>query len=227
MEIDNKETEMSAWYENDELKPIDFFFAKNNIYKWNELDIDETEKNLFNEEKFEKTTTVFDLWEKRFHLRFVHMDDNLKFHYAVDAEEKCIPFIINIENIAATITRGNHLKRQIYIEPFAIGQASSLFNIHSHLMGIANEKMKDKKEKITNFLDFALLCLNAGRLPINKITYFKNLAVYYEGVEKVLYRGKEKYCLVARVISGKILLPKKNQCYNCNDNEKCNKDCFK
>ena len=32
------------------------------------------------------------------------------------------------------------------------------------------KNLKKKKEKITNFLDFALLCLNAGRVPINKIT---------------------------------------------------------
>ena len=33
-------------------------------------------------------------------------------------------------------------------------------------------------------------------------------------MEKLTYRNKEKYCLVARVIDGEVLLPKKNQCYN-------------
>ena len=32
-------------------------------------------------------------------------------------------------------------------------------------------------------------------------------------MEKVTYRNREKYALIARVISGKILLPKKDQCY--------------
>ena len=138
------------------------------------------------------------------------MNDNFQFHY-LDVEQKdCIPFVIHIENIAATVVRGHHLKRQIYLEPFAIGQASNLYNIHSYLMQTAVDKIEEMEdEKINNFLDFSLLCLNAGRLPINKITYFRKLAVYYEGVEKVLYRGKEKYCLVAPVISGEILLPKK------------------
>ena len=52
------------------------------------------------------------------------------------------------------------------------------------------------------------------RLPINKITYFRNLIVCFEKMEKVTYRNKEKYCLAARVIDGEVLLPKKNQCYN-------------
>ena len=51
-------------------------------------------------------------------------------------------------------------------------------------------------------------------LPINKITYFRNMIIYYGKMEKVTYRNKEKYCLVARVIDGEVFLPKKNQCYN-------------
>ena len=52
------------------------------------------------------------------------------------------------------------------------------------------------------------------RLPITKITYFQNLIVCYKKMEKVTYRHKEKYCLVARVIDGEALLAKKDQCYN-------------
>ena len=40
------------------------------------------------------------------------MNDNFQFHY-LDVEQKdCIPFVIHIENIAATVVRGHHLKRQ-------------------------------------------------------------------------------------------------------------------
>ena len=123
------------------------------------MNIDEAEKSLLNEEKFSEATKNFNLWEKRFHLKFVHMDDNLKFHYADHTVADCIPFVFKIENIAATITRGHHLKRQIYIEPFAIGQASSLYNIHSHLMGVANEKFKEKKRKNNKFSRFRFTLL--------------------------------------------------------------------
>ena len=34
-------------------------------------------------------------------------------------------------------------------------------------------------------------------------------------MEKVTYKNKEKYALIARVISGEILLTKKDQCYHC------------
>ena len=212
--ISSSDSELS----NDEMKPIDFYFAKNNIYNWNELDIDEQEKIVLYE-KFDENKKKFDLWEKKFNLDHIHLSDDLKFHYADHSQELCIAFIINVENLAVTITRGRHLKRQIYLEPFAIGQATSIFNIHSYLMQITNDKL----EKKANFLDFSLIRINAGRLPIDKITYFKDLAIYYEGIEKILYRGKEKYCLVARVISGKILLPKKYQCNICEKG--CNKDC--
>ena len=32
-------------------------------------------------------------------------------------------------------------------------------------------------------------------------------------MEQVTYRNKEKFAIIARVISGEILLPKKNHCY--------------
>ena len=180
-------TEFYQSYDDDNNFRVDFLYAKNNIYNWNELEIAEIEKSLFNDEIFSKATKIFDLWEKKFQLKNVHMNDNFQFHY-LDVEQKdCIPFVIHIENIAATVVRGHHLKHQIYLEPFAIGQASSLYNIHSYLMQTAVDKIEEMEdEKISNFLDFSLLRLNAGRLPINKITYFRKLAVYYEGVEKVL-----------------------------------------
>ena len=60
-----------------------------------------------------------------------------------------------------------------------------------------------------------MICLEGiQQLLINKITYFRNLIVCYEKMEKVTYRTKKKYYLVARVIDGEVLLPKKTQCYS-------------
>ena len=36
---------------------------------------------------------------------------------------------------------------------------------------------------------------------------------FVEKLIKVTYKNREKYALIARVISGQILLPKKDQCY--------------
>ena len=56
-----------------------------------------------------------------------------------------------------------------------------------------------------------LFCINAGRLPTNKIISFKNLVVCYDGFKRVNYRGKEKHHIVARIISGQVLLPEEYQ----------------
>ena len=176
--VEKKIDELTEFYQScdDDINfRVDFLYAKNNIYNWNELEIAEVEKSLFNDEIFSKATKIFDLWEKKFQLKNVHMNDNFQFHY-LDVEQKdCIPFVIHIESIAATVVRGHHLKRQIYLEPFAIGQASSLYNIHLYLMQTAVDKIEEMEdEKINNFLDFSLLRLNTGRLPINKITTLEN-----------------------------------------------------
>ena len=56
-----------------------------------------------------------------------------------------------------------------------------------------------------------VLSLNAGHLPENKVTYFKDLVVCYVNIEKVKYRGQERYHINAKIISRKILLPKESQ----------------
>ena len=45
-------------------------------------------------------------------------------------------------------------------------------------------------------------------------------------MEKVTYRDKEKYCLVACVIDGEVLLAKKDQCYNSDSEEIKKINCF-
>ena len=72
-------------------------------------------------------------------------------------------------------------------------------------------KICERTNKNLQLLDNILICKNARRLPIDKIAYFKNLVTYYGRVEEVMYRGKEKYCINARVISGQILLPHEYQ----------------
>ena len=47
------------------------------------------------------------------------------------------------------------------------------------------------------------------KLPLNKIIYFRNLIVVFEEVEKTIVRRREKNKLVARILSGEVLLNKK------------------
>ena len=62
-------------------------------------------------------------------------------------------------------------------------------------------------------LDSGFICIDAGHWPLEKVTYFKSLIICYKKMEKVTYKNSEKYALITRVISGQILLPKKDQCY--------------
>ena len=47
------------------------------------------------------------------------------------------------------------------------------------------------------------------KLPLNKIIYFRNLIVVFEEAEKTIVRRREKNKLVARILSGEVLLNKK------------------
>ena len=108
-----------------------------------------------------------------------------------------------------TIRKGNHLKRVKYLELFLIGVSSILWQVHRDFV----ERLKKFKNEQIIPLDFGYVCIDAERLPIEKVTYFRNLIICYEKMEKVTYRSREKYAIIARVISGEILLPKKKHCY--------------
>ena len=152
----------------------------------------------------------FDLWEHNFDIdKFAHScSDNLDFHYA-DANNVCKPCFLKIENCCLAIKKGNHLKRGKYLEPFSIGVLSILWQVHRGF----TEKLNELKNKQIIPVDFGYVGINAEQLPIEKVTYFRNLIICYEKMEKVTYKNREKYAIIARAISGEILLPKKNHCY--------------
>ena len=187
-------------------------YARHHKYEWKDLEFDVLEKNLacvfhdslidINEQK------IFDLWEHDFDInKYAHICDNLDFHYVYN--QKCIPFLLKIENCCMTLRKGNHLARIKYLEPSLIGISSSLWQVHSDFV----EKLNELTKKTNVPLDSGFIRIDAGHLPLEKVTYFKNLIICYEKMEKVTYKNREKYALIARVIYGQILLPKKDQCY--------------
>ena len=107
------------------------------------------------------------------------------------------------------VRKGNHLARIKYLELFSIRISSSLWLVDSDFV----EKLNGLTKKTDVPLDSGLICIDAGNLPLEKWTYFENLIIFYEQMEKVTYKNREKYALIARVNSGQILLPKKDQCY--------------
>ena len=190
----------------------EFLYARHHKYEWKDLEFDALEKNLayvfhdslidINEQK------IFDLWEHDFDInKNTHICDNLDFQYIYN--EKCIPFLLKIENCCMTVRIGNHLARIKYLEPFSIGISSSLWQLHSDFV----ENLDQLTKKTNAPLASGFIRIDAGHLPLEKVTYFKNLIICYEKMEKVTYKNRENYALIARVISGQILLPKKGQCY--------------
>ena len=116
---------------------------------------------------------------------------------------------MKIENCCMKLRKGNHLARIKYLEPFSIGISLSLWQFHSDFV----KKLNELTKKTNVPLDFGFIRISAGHLPLEKVTYFKNLIICYEKMEKVTCKIREKYALIARVIYGQILLPKKDQCY--------------
>ena len=152
---------------------------------------------------------IFDLWENEFNIeKNVHITDGLQIHY--EHKQKCLPFLLKIENINGILQNGRDLKRMTYFKPMSLGQASLIYDVFAKF----EEKIYEfHKIPHNQLLDEGLIWLcGAQRLQKNKITYFRNLIVCFERIEKVHHRNKDKYCLIVRILYGEVLLPK--NCYN-------------
>ena len=180
---------------------------KNYSFKWNKLILeDDPAIVIFHDSLLDlEKEQIFDLWENNFDIeKKVHINEHLQIHYQ-NEEEKCIPFLLKIENINGIIERGNDLNRVIYFKPMSLIQSGLIYELFAKF-----------EDKIYNFLKIqpyelldsgGLIRLNCTqKLPRNKVTYFRNLIVCFERIEKVLHRRKEKYCFIVRIISGEVLL---------------------
>ena len=100
-------------------------------------------------------------------------------------------------------------KETKYLKQFSIGISSSLWQVHSDFV----EKLNELTKKTDVPLDSGVIHIDAGHLPLEKVSYFKNFIICYKKMKKVTYKNREKYALIACLISGQILLPKKDQSY--------------
>ena len=134
--------------------------------------------------------------------------DLLKFDYRkVKLDEKFNVFYdewpsdIYIKNFAATIIKRHHLKRNIYLQ---IGLFDLIWKVFVTILNLTSEKNK----KLKVFADSILVSINCDqRLPLHKITYFDDVAIEFDHVDKVEYRGKTYYFVNAHVWKSKIMLP--------------------
>ena len=171
-------------------------YKKNVSFKWKKLEFN----NDFN---FLKNGISFNLWNNNFNLQEkIHISHNLEIHY--EHGENCIYFILKIENINGTIERGK-LEKIRYFRPTSLIQTGLIYEIFN----ILEDKICQKMD--VNFLDIidraGLIRIDCKQtLPLNKVVYLRDLVIVFDHVEKVIYRGKNKYCIVTNIISGDVLL---------------------
>ena len=120
------------------------------------------------------------------------LDDKFKIYY----DKR--PCNIYIKNVAATIIKGNHLKRYVYLQIMSIGLSSSMDN-YCNYYGF-NKRTKWKFE-------FFVDSINCNqRLSLNKITYFDDIVIRFDSVEEIVYRGRAHYLVNGYVCKSKIML---------------------
>ena len=135
------------------------------------------------------------MWENNFDIeKNVHITEHLQIHYK--HEQKCLPFLLRIENINGVIQRGKDLKRICYFNPTSLIQSGLIYEIFANF----EEKIYDvlkipHNKRLDSGGLIRLVCTQ--KIPRNKVIYFRNLIVCFEKVEKVLHRGKERYCFIA------------------------------
>ena len=73
---------------------------------------------------------------------------------------------MKIENCCIALRKGNQLARIKYLEPFLIRISSSLWQVHSDFV----EKLNELTKKTNVPLDSDFVCIDAGHLPLEKVT---------------------------------------------------------
>ena len=191
--------------EEEQIFPELLAIKKNYSFKWEKLISEDEMPYIFQDTRLNlEGEKIFDLWENNFDIeKNVHINENLQIHY--EHEQKCLPFLLRIENINGVIQRGKDLKSICYFKPTSLIQTGLIYEIFARF----EEKRYDVlKIPHNELLDsgglIRLVC--AQKIPRNKVIYFRNLIVCFEKIEKVLHRRKEKYCLIARIIYGEVLL---------------------
>ena len=183
---------------------------KKYCFKWKKLLFEDEEPFIFHDTKLDlENELIFDLWENSFNIeKNVHINNHLQIHY--EHNQKCVPFILRIENINGVVERGRDLKRIQYFKPTSLIQAGLIYEIFADFEGKLYDVLKIPDNELLD--NGNLIRLNCSqKLPISKVIYFRNLLVCFEKIEKLVHRKKERHCLVARIIYGEVLL-NENDC---------------
>ena len=196
---------------------VEFFSSKIAKYKWRKLDINEEELSIWSDQRLDTAKIVFfNLMTDDFDtIKKACITDTLLFHYHHNDYYIPILLLIKIDYLKGWLIKGRHLNRQTYLEPLSGEVTHALRSVNAELI---QKFVQLTGERYQQLVDMTLFHLDAGRIPINKSTYIKDLVISYDRVEKIKYRGKERSCLITKIIDGQILLPDDNK-YNSVDQE--------
>ena len=151
--------------------------------------------SIFFERQLVKKYPLIDLL--KFDYRKVRLDEKFEIYYDNG------PCEIYMKNVAANIIQGHHLKRKVYLQIISIGLSDLIWKVLATIMNVAN-----KKNKTLNFLaNPILVSINCNlKLLLNKINYFDHIIIWFNCVDKIVYRGKSCYFVDAYFCKSKIML---------------------
>ena len=108
------------------------------------------------------------------------------------------------KSVVANIIKGHHLKGNVYLQIMLIVLSNLIWKVFPTIMNLTNEKNK----KLNLFADPILVSINCNlRLPLDKITYFDDIIIRFNCIDKTVYGRKTRYFVHAYVCESKIMLP--------------------
>ena len=75
------------------------------------------------------------------------------------------------------------------------------------IFAVINRKINHSSAELNWICSNGLLVINAGQLPLYKITYFKDVIILFDGIHEVNCKGSKKYYVDVKFCKRKILLP--------------------
>ena len=206
---DNFQEELFMQHQNERVNSIIIpRLKKKYSYEWEKITPEEEKPYIWHDSiLYLEHEKIFDFWKNDFDIKnYLHFNDHKQIHYYFKEEKKCVPFILKIENICGIIDRGEMKDRNHYFKSASLLQTSYIHEIFAKI----EEKMTEYLNiDYHSIIDTGKFQIDAKqKLPLNQIVYFRNLIVVFEEVQEIAVRRRKKNKVVARIISGEILLNK-------------------
>ena len=206
----NFHEELLLQHKDERVNEIAFLrLNKKYSYEWEKIISDDNGRPYIWHDSllFLENEKIFDFWKNDFDLeKNLHFTRHNQIHYFLEKEEKCVPFILKIEYICGIIDRGEKEDRNHYFKSASLLQTSYVHNIFGKIEDKMTNELNIDYHSIIDSGKFQID--SEKKLPLNQIVYLRNLIIVFEKVEEVTVRKRKKNKIVARIISGEVLLNK-------------------